>query len=203
MDGKQEVLEAKDPMDHSSNPAVVVKSKVIILRVIIHWWARVLRPLLVGQHWGTRSDTRVKGVALASFMLEILLVFPTRGSRCIWWVGDAGDDWGHMSNGSSNNGGLENVLMGWVGWVDGQMDLEAIGGEGGEEGLSNTNSDDLGWIGQGNGQVENLGAVGGEGRGDGLPNTNQMTWTPTCPIWPLTHLTQPLASYGWAWASLT
>ena len=30
------IKEAKDPMDHSLNPAVVVKSKVIILRVIIH-----------------------------------------------------------------------------------------------------------------------------------------------------------------------
>ena len=30
------IKEAKDPMDHSSNPAVVVKSKVIILWVIIH-----------------------------------------------------------------------------------------------------------------------------------------------------------------------
>ena len=30
------IKEAKDLMDHGSNPAVVVKSKVIILRVIIH-----------------------------------------------------------------------------------------------------------------------------------------------------------------------
>ena len=30
------IKEAKDPMDHSSNPAVVVKCKVIILQVIIH-----------------------------------------------------------------------------------------------------------------------------------------------------------------------
>ena len=30
------IKEAKDPMDHGSNPAVVVKSKVIILWVIIH-----------------------------------------------------------------------------------------------------------------------------------------------------------------------
>ena len=30
------IKEAKDPMDHGSNPTVVVKSNVIILRVIIH-----------------------------------------------------------------------------------------------------------------------------------------------------------------------
>ena len=30
------IKEAKDPMDHGSNPTVVVKSNVIILQVIIH-----------------------------------------------------------------------------------------------------------------------------------------------------------------------
>ena len=30
------IKEAKDPMDHGLNPTVVVKSKVIILWVIIH-----------------------------------------------------------------------------------------------------------------------------------------------------------------------
>ena len=30
------IKEAKDPMDHSSNPTVVVKSNVIIIWVIIH-----------------------------------------------------------------------------------------------------------------------------------------------------------------------
>ena len=30
------IKEAKDPMDHGSNPTVVVKSNVIILWVIIH-----------------------------------------------------------------------------------------------------------------------------------------------------------------------
>ena len=69
------IKEAKDLMDHGSNPIVVVKSKVIILWVIIHWWAGVLRPLLLGQHWGTQSDTRVKGVALASYV-EIYFIVP-------------------------------------------------------------------------------------------------------------------------------
>ena len=64
-------------MDHSSNPTVVVKSNLIILQVIIHWWAGVLRPLLLGQCWGTQSNTGVKGVALASFMLKLILVVRT------------------------------------------------------------------------------------------------------------------------------
>ena len=62
------IKEAKDPMDHGSSPAVVVKSNVIILWVIIHQWAGVLRPLLLGQCWGTQSNTGVKGVSGLSFL---------------------------------------------------------------------------------------------------------------------------------------
>ena len=52
---------------------------------------------------------------------------------------------GDAVDGGSKNGGLENALMGWIGRGNGrgQVDLDVVGGEGGGEGLSNTNSDDL------------------------------------------------------------
>ena len=76
--------EAKVPINHGSSPTMVVKFKEIILQVIIHWQAGVLRPLLLGQCWGTQSNTGISGVALTS---NTILWVKTGGKK--WWVWDA------------------------------------------------------------------------------------------------------------------
>ena len=67
--------EAKDLMVHGSNPTVVVKSNVVILQVIIHQWARVLRPLLLGKHWGKGGGLSFLYVEIYLLLLSLFLLY--------------------------------------------------------------------------------------------------------------------------------